>query len=138
MADYLEEINTALSVQGKDFYYESLEDVKHDLEVESEEYEDQAKQRAATALGISGSGVVGKFVPEFYSQIAEQIDSISQNDLATIGLIGALGVSTVPAYLTKRSLDESNEIDQMIKDLEEGNYHEGDTDFAHQIAEKLS
>ena len=138
MEEYLEEINTALATKGEDFYYESLEDVKSDLENEREEYQDQAKQRAATGLGISGAGVAGKLVPEFYSQIAEQADTITQNDLATIGLVGALGVSTLPAYLTKRSLDERDEIDQMIEDLEEGNYDEADTDFAYRVAEKLA
>lgn len=32
LGDYLEEINTALSTQGEDFYYESLENVVSDLE----------------------------------------------------------------------------------------------------------
>lgn len=138
LGDYLEEINTALATQGENIYYESLEEVISALENESEEYHEQAKQRATAGLGISGAGVTGKLVPEFYSQIAEQADSITQNDLATIGLVGALGVSTIPAYLTKRSLDERDEIDQMIEDLEEGNYDEGDTDLAYEVAEKLA
>jgi hypothetical protein len=138
LGDYLEEINTALATQGEDIFYESLEDVISDLENESEEYHEKAKQRATTGLGISGAGVAGKLVPEFYSQIAEQADSITQNDLATIGLVGALGVSTIPAYATKRSLDERDEINQMIEDLKEGNYDEADTDFAYEVAEKLA
>jgi hypothetical protein len=138
LGDYLEEINTALSTQGEDFYYESLEDVVSDLESESEDYHEQGKKRAAAGLGISGTGVAGRLVPEFYSQIAEQADSITQNDLASIGLVGALGISALPAYLTKRSVDERDEIDQMIEKLEEGNYSEGDTDFAYDVAEKLS
>jgi hypothetical protein len=32
LGDYLEEINTALSTHGEDFYYESLENVVSDLE----------------------------------------------------------------------------------------------------------
>ncbi|WP_120082658.1 hypothetical protein [Halonotius pteroides] len=138
MGDYLEEINTALATQGEEFYYESLDDVISALENESEEYHEQAKQRATTGLGISGAGVAGKLAPEFYSQISEQVDTITQSNLATVGLVGALGVSTLPAYLTKRSLDERDEIDQMIEDLEEGNYSEGDTDFAYDVAEKLA
>ena len=138
LGNYLEEINTALATQGEGIYYESLEDVISDLENESEEYHEKAKQRATAGLGISGAGVTGKLVPEFYSQIAEQADSITQNDLATIGLVGALGVSTIPAYVTKRSLDERDEINQMIEDLEEGNYDEADTDFAYEVAEKLA
>ncbi|RJX51900.1 hypothetical protein DP106_00890 [Halonotius pteroides] len=138
LGDYLEEINTALATQGEEFYYESLDDVISALENESEEYHEQAKQRATTGLGISGAGVAGKLAPEFYSQISEQVDTITQSNLATVGLVGALGVSTLPAYLTKRSLDERDEIDQMIEDLEEGNYSEGDTDFAYDVAEKLA
>jgi UDP-N-acetylglucosamine:LPS N-acetylglucosamine transferase len=34
LGDYLEEINTALSIQDEDLYYESLEDVVSDLERE--------------------------------------------------------------------------------------------------------
>lgn len=138
MDGYLEEINTALATKGEDFYYESLEDVKNDLKNEREEYQERAKKRATIGLGISGAGVGGRLVPEFYSQTAEQIDSITQNDLATVGLVGALGVSTIPTYLTKRNLDERDEINQMIEDLEQGNYDESDTDFAYRVAEKLA
>lgn len=135
---YLEEINTALATQGENFYYESMEDVVSDLEDESEDYHEKGKQHATTGLGISGVGVAGKLVPEFYSQIAEQADSVTQNDLATVGLVGALGFSTIPAYVTKRNLDERDEINQMIEDLEEGNYDEADTDLAYEVAEKLA
>ncbi len=138
LGDYLEEINTALATQGEGIYYESMDDVISGLENESEEYHEKAKQRAAAGLGISGAGAAGKLVPEFYSQITEQIDTVTQNDLATVGLIGALGVSSIPAYVTKRSLDERDEIDQMIDDLEDGNHDEADTDFAYEVAEKLS
>jgi len=135
---YLEEINTALTTRGEDFYYESLEDVKNDLKNEREEYQERAKKRATIGLGISGAGVGGRLVPEFYSQTAEQIDSITQNDLATVGLVGALGVSTLPVYLTKRNLDERDELDQMIEKLEEGDFNDADTDFAYRVAKKLS
>jgi hypothetical protein len=138
LGDYVEEINTALATRGEEFYYESLGNVISDLENESEEYHERAIKRATTGLGISGAGVTGRLVPEFYSQIAEQVGSITQNDLATVGLVGALGVSTIPAYLTKRSLDEGDEIDQMIESLEEGNYDESDTEFAYEVAEKLT
>ena len=138
LEDYLEEINTALATQGEDFYYESLEDVISELENESKEYHEQARQRATTGIGISGAGVAGKLVPGFYSEMADQMDTLTQNDMATIGLVGALGLSTLPAYLTKRNLDKRDEIDQMIEDLEEGNYDEADTDFAYRVAEKLA
>ena len=138
MGDYVEEINTALSAQDKDFYYGSLEDVVSDLESEKWDRHEQAKKRAAQGLGITGTGVAGWMFPEFYTHIAEQADSITQNDLASIGLVGALGISTLPAYLTKRSVDERDEIDQMIEKLEEGNYDEDDTDFDYDVAEKLS
>ena len=138
MDGYLEEINTALATKGEDFYYESLEDVKNDLKNEREEYQERAKKRATIGLGISGAGVGGRLVPEFYSQTAEQIDSITQSDLATVGLVGALGVSTLPVYLTKRNLDERDELDQMIEELEEGDFNDADTDFAYRVAKKLS
>jgi len=138
LGDYLEEINTALAAKGEDFYFESLENVRKDLEIEREEYDEQAKKYAATGLGISGAGVAGKIVPGFYSQTAEQIDLFTQNEFATLGLIGALGVSSIPAYLTKKNKDERDEIGQMIEDLEDGNFDESDTDFAYRVAEKLA
>ncbi len=55
MGDYLEEINTALSTHGEDFYYESLEDVVSDLESERWDYHEQGKKRAAAGLGTTGS-----------------------------------------------------------------------------------
>ena len=90
------------------------------------------------SLGVSGAGVMGKFVPEFYSQIAEQIDTVTQNDLATVGLVGALGVSTVPAYLSKRNKDKRDEVDDIITKLEEGSFDSNDTEFAYKVADKLS
>lgn len=95
-------VTGALAAKGEDFYFESLENVRKDLEIEREEYDEQAKKYAATGLGISGAGVADKIVPEFYSQTAEQIDLFTQNEFATLGLVGALGVSSIPAYLTKK------------------------------------
>jgi len=138
LGDYLEEINTALRTSGEGIYYESMEDVKSKLENESERHKERAKESAVMGTGISGAGVTGKFMPEFYSEIADQIDVLTQNEFATIGLVGALGVSMLPAYRAKKNKDERDEIDQMIEDLEEGNYDEADTDFAYRVAEKLA
>ena len=138
MEDYVDEINAALGAKGEDFHYESIEDVKDDLELVSEEYENKARNHAVQSFGVSGAGVMGKFVPEFYSQIAEQMDAVTQNDLATVGLVGALGVSTVPAYLGKRNKDKRDEVNQIITELEEGSFDSDNTEFAYEVADKLS
>ena len=138
MEDYVEEINTALGAKGETFYYDSIEDVKSDLELVSEEYGDKARSYATLTLGVSGAGVMGKFVPEFYSQTAEQVETITQNDLATVGLVGALGMSTVPAYLGKRNKDKRDDVNKIITELEEGRFDTDDTEFAYKVADKLS
>lgn len=138
MKDYVEEVNTALATQGEEFYFDSLEDVTSALELKKEEYGDNAKRYAALALGISGSGVFGKLSPDVYSQLADQMEALSQSDLATAGFIGTLTLSTLPAYLGKRNKDKRDEIDQMIAEIEDGSFDDESTEFAYNIAEKLA
>lgn len=131
------EINTALATRGEDFYFETLENVQNELEQEREKYDDLAKRYATGTAGITGAGIAGKLVPGFHSETAEHIDIVTQNDLATIGLIAALGISTVPAYKAKQHKNKRDRIDQLIEDLEEGNYDRADTEFAYEIADTL-
>jgi len=138
LEDYVEEINAALGAKGETFYYDSIEDVKNDLKLVSEEYEDKARDRATLTLGVSGAGVTGKIVPEFHSQTAEQMETITQNDLATVSLIAELGLSTVPAYLSKRNKDKRDDVNEIITELEEGSFDSDDTEFAYKVADKLS
>ena len=107
------------------------------MEQEREKYDDLAKRWATGAVGITGSGIAGKLVPEFYKETAEQLDMLTQNDLASVGLIAALGISAVPAYKAKQHREKRDEIGQIIEKLEEGNYDGADTEFAYEIVDVL-
>lgn len=138
MPDYIEEVNTALSTRGESFYYDSMENVKKSLELEKEDYQENAKKYTGLALGIAGSGVFGWMNPELYSNLTEQMESISQNELAAVGLTATLGFSVLPAYAAKKNRDKANQVDRMISDIEERNFDEEAAEFAYKIADELS
>jgi len=137
LSDYLEEINTALATKGEDIYYQSLDDLKSDLETKSEYHEDRAIHFGTGAASVSGAGIAGVLNPGFYSQATEILTEVPQSDFATIGLIGSLGVSVVPGYIAKRHKDEKDEINQIIQELENGDHDQDTTDFAYRVADKL-
>ncbi len=64
MGDYLDEINTALAINGKQYRYDSLEDVEKALEDKAEKYDDKFHKWGINAPVVFGSVVIGGLYTE--------------------------------------------------------------------------
>lgn len=129
--EYLEEINTALSVRDTGYYFDSISDVTEYLEIQREEYDRKASNHKSMVAGLSGSGIVGMMYPEFYSAFVS-----SPDEMASLGLLGGLTLSAVPGLLAKSNIESRDEIDDLITMLEEEENIE-DTELAYRIADTI-
>ena len=104
MSDYIEEVNTVLSIQGETVFYDSLEDLEEDLERQSNQYKESAKTWAGASVGLMGSGIFAWLNPGPVSRFLgiSEASAMSTDEIITLATAGSLGAAILPACLESK------------------------------------
>lgn len=133
----MEEINTALSIEGENFFFTSMDEVKQALEEKGESYRNRSITYGSVTASLLGAGAFGKIYPRVLEEQAEVTEFLTVQDLANLGLVGGILASIYPGRKAKRYRDSWKTAENQVRKIEEESFDDSSTDFAYEIVETL-
>lgn len=138
MTDYVKEINTALGIKGSKARFESLDEVSAALEEKRDEKHDKALKYSGLAASLLGAG----FLADSYSDVFEPAlhsagDVLDTDELGYAGLVTAIAISTVPAYIANSSKEQRDRLDKLLYKLETEEFDDSSAEFAYKVTNAL-
>lgn len=127
MESYLSRVNEVFEDEGRSETYDSWNELKDDLEDEGSSYRFSGTVNSIASVGFLGTG--------FYSSTSDLVQNAGGDELSTGVMAGALCVSAIPAYLARKHRDDMNQVDDVLRRIENREYDEESSDFAYEILE---
>lgn len=129
MDSYLDRVNEVFEDAGRSETYDSWNELKEDLEDESSSYRFSGSVNSIASVGFLGTG--------FYSSTSDFVQNTGGDELSTGVMAGALCISAIPAYYAKKHKDNMNQVDDVLKRIDNDEYDAESSDFAYEILECL-